>query len=47
MSTQPHHTNLCMVKLNGKIVGYLNADDIENGMDIKLDLQGFEIIAID
>ena len=47
MSTQPHHENQCIVKLNNKIVGYLNADDIENGMDIKLDLQGFEIIAID
>ena len=47
MSTQPHHENQYIVKLNGKTVGYLNLEDIENGMDIKLDLQGFEIIAID
>lgn len=47
MSTQPHHENVYNVYRNGKIVGYLNEQDIENGMDIKLDMQGFEIIAID
>lgn len=31
----------------GNVIGYLTADDEEQGKDIQLDLQGYTIVAID
>ena len=31
---------------NGKIVGYLTQSNVDNGMDITLDMQGFTVEAI-
>ena len=32
---------------DGKTIGYLTAEDEEQGKDIQLDLQGYTIVAID
>ncbi|MFT0131767.1 hypothetical protein ACMHYK_10310 [Candidatus Enterenecus avicola] len=36
----------CVIKKNGKIVGYITRKDEEKGLDIKLNTQGYEIIAL-
>lgn len=30
----------------GKVIGYLSSRDKEHGLDIKLDMQGYKIIAL-
>ena len=46
MSKTKNKCSTCVVKKNGRIVGYLSAKDEEQGLDIKLDLQGYEIISL-
>lgn len=35
-----------VINKNGVIVGYLSTRDEENGLDTRLDLQGFTIVAL-
>lgn len=47
---QKEQTNESVAKVldqDGNVIGYLTAQDEEQGKDIQLDLQGYTIIAID
>ena len=47
---QKEQTNESIAKVldkDGNVIGYLTAQDEEQGKDIQLDLQGYTIIAID
>jgi len=51
MSDKKNKYSTCKVvkttkKGNKIIVGYLSKRDEENGLDIRLDMQGYEIIAL-
>ena len=47
MSGQKNKYSLYKVKNSkGYIIGYLSNRDIEQGLDIELDLQGYTIIAL-
>ena len=50
MDMQKEQTNESVAKVldqDGNVIGYLTAQDEEQGKDIQLDLQGYTIIAID
>ena len=50
MNMQKEQTNESVAKVldqDGNVIGYLTAQDEEQGKDIQLDLQGYTIIAID
>lgn len=36
----------CVIKKNGKIVGYITRNDEEKGLDIKLNKQGYSVEAL-
>ncbi|HAQ0366269.1 hypothetical protein [Enterococcus gallinarum] len=46
MHKKKRKDSTCVVKKNGKIVGYITAKDEAKGLDIKLNTQGYEIIAL-
>lgn len=47
MSKTKNKYSTCIVKNNkGYIIGYLSNRDIEQGLDVSLDLQGYTIIAL-
>lgn len=47
MSIKKNKNSVVVVlKENGKVLGYLSQMDIDNGLDITLDLQGYTIVAL-
>ena len=44
---QTKESTLKVLDQDGKIIGYLTAEDEEQGKDIQLDLEGYTIVAID
>lgn len=47
MSIRKNKYSVCkVINKNGIIVGYLSTRDEENGLDARLDLQGFTIVAL-
>ena len=47
MSIKKNKNSVVVVlKENGKALGYLSQMDIDNGLDITLDLQGYTIVAL-
>ena len=47
MSIKKNKSSIVVVlKENGKALGYLSQRDIDNGLDITLDLQGYTIVAL-
>src|SRR5699024_5430691 len=50
LNMQKEQTSKSVAKVldeQGNVIGYLTADDEEQGKDIQLDLQGYTIVAID
>ena len=44
---QTKESTLKVLDQDGKIIGYLTAEDEEQGKDIQLHLEGYTIVAID